>query len=244
MIYKIKKDAIEFRNELGFGNTDAIKLKSLLLKLDIIAVFKPLSEKFSGMAVKTEQKNFILINSNHSIGRQNFSVCHELYHLYIQPDFIPHHCKAGTFDKDVDNEYLADTFASYFLMPDDGIFSLIPDEEFKKDKINLDTIFKIEQYFGCSRLALLYRLLDMKLISKNKLDEYSQFVKLNAKQYGYPTDLYEPGNHGLVIGNYGSLAKFLYDKEKISEGHYFSLMHDIGFDILNSSENDSGDRSE
>ena len=237
MIYKIKKEAIEFRNELGFGNMDAINLKSLLLKLDIIAVFKPLSEKFSGMAVKTENKNFILINSNHSIGRQNFSICHELYHLYIQPDFSPHHCKAGSFDKDSNQEYLADTFASYFLMPEDGILSLIPDSEFKKDKINLDTIFKIEQYFGCSRLALLYRLFDMKLISQGKLEEYSQFVKSQAKQYGYPIDLYEAGNHGLIIGNYGSLAKYLYDKEKISEGHYHSLMLDIGFDILNNNEN-------
>lgn len=236
MIYSIKKDAIEFRNNLGFGNTDAINLKSLLLKLDVIAVFKPLSEKFSGMAVKTEKKNFILINSNHSIGRQNFSICHELYHLYIQPDFKPHHCKTGVFDKHSDQEYFADIFASYFLMPDDGILSLMPDDEFKKDKISLNTVLKIEQYFGCSRLALLYRLKELGHISPKIFENYSGSVKHTAKQYGYPTDLYEAGNHGLVIGNYGSLAKYLFDKEKVSEGHYFSLMNDIGFDILNNTD--------
>ena len=43
-------------------------------------------------------------------------------------------------------------------MPDDGIISLIPDSELKKDKIVLSTILKVEQYFSCSRRALLYRL--------------------------------------------------------------------------------------
>jgi Zn-dependent peptidase ImmA (M78 family) len=237
MIYSIKKDAIEFRSELGFGNTDAIKLKSLLIKLDIIAVFKPLPERFSAMAIKTEQKNFILINSDHSIGRQNFSICHELYHLYIQKEFTPHHCKTGVFNKKLNYEYHADVFASYFLMPEDGILSLIPDEELKKDKILIDTILKIEHYFACSRTALLYRLKELNLISSKSFDHYSDSIKHVAKQYGYSTDLYESGNQGLIIGNYGSLAKHLYDSEKISEGHYHYLMHDIGIDLLNSEDN-------
>jgi Zn-dependent peptidase ImmA (M78 family) len=242
MNFKIKKEAIDFRSELGFGETDSINLKSLLIKLDVIAVFKSISDNISGMAVKTPIKNFILINASHSVGRQNFSICHELFHLYKQDGFIPHHCKAGSFDKDHQTELMADVFASYFLIPDGGVLHLIPEDEVsKKDQISIETILKIENYFGCSRSALLYRLKEMSLISSRTYDEFNQNVRKTAKEYGYSTELYEPGNEGLVIGNYGVLAKQLFDKEKISEGHYYSLLNDIGIDLLNSEMNGNND---
>ena len=239
MIYSIKKDAIEFRNELGYGNTDALHFNSLLIRLDVIAVFKKLSNSFSGMAIKTDSKNFILINSDHSIGRQSFSICHEMYHLYKDDEFKPHHSIAGCFNKRKSNEYVADVFASYFLLPDDGVLNLIPDPQLQKDKILIETILKIEHYFGCSRSALLYKLKELKIISSVLYDQYNHSIKKIAKLYGYSTELYESGNDGKVIGDYGSIAKSLYDKEKISEGHYFSLMRDIGIDIYNEMENGS-----
>ena len=243
MKVKLKKDAIEFRNELGYGITDAVNLNSLLIKLDIIAVFKRLSNNFSGMAISITkpEKKFILINSDHSIGRQSFSICHELFHLYKDEDFQPHHSSAGDFDKRAKNEYYADIFASYFLLPEEGILSLIPDKQLAKDKIAIDTILKIEHYFRSSRSALLYRLKELNIISSSYYDTHSQNVKLIAKLYGYSTELYEPGNDGKVIGNYGSIAKSLFDEEKISEGHYISLMKDIGIDVFNDNSNDSQD---
>ena len=232
MIYKIKKDAIEFRNELGYGNTDALNFNSLFIKLDIIAVFKQLTNSFSGMAIKTDLKNFVLINSDHSIGRQHFSICHELFHLYKDEAFAPHHSFAGNFNKKKINEYYADIFASYFLLPDDGVLNLIPDEQLEKNKIQIETVLKIEHYFGCSRSALLYRLKELKIIGADLFEQYNHSIKRIAKLYGYSTELYEAGNSGKVIGDYGTIAKLLFDKEKISEGHYYSLMKDIGIDIL------------
>lgn len=242
MNFKLRKEAIDFRTELGFGETDSINLKSLLIKLDVIAVFKSIPDNISGMAVKTPIKNFILINALHSIGRQNFSICHELFHLYKQDGFVPHHCKAGSFDKDHQTELMADVFASYFLIPDGGVLHLIPEDEIsKRDQISIETVLKIENYFGCSRSALLYRLKEMSIISSRRYDEFNQNVRKTAKEYGYSTELYEPGKEGLVIGNYGVLAKQLFDKEKISEGHYYSLLNDIGIDLLNSDLNGNSD---
>ncbi len=239
MKVKLKKDAGEFRNELGYGITDSVNLNSLLFKLDIITVFKRLSNNFSGMAISVSKpvKKFILINADHSIGRQNFSICHELFHLYKDEDFHPHHSTAGAFNSRTRNEYCADVFASYFLLPEEGILSLIPDKQLPRDKITIDTILKIEHYFLCSRSALLYRLKELDIISSTYYDKHIQNIKLTAKQYGYTTELYEPGNEGKVIGNYGSIAKSLFDQEKISEGHYISLMKDIGFDVFNDSTN-------
>lgn len=242
MLLTIRKEASEFRMGMGFGNTEPIPLKSLLIKLNIITVFKELSENFSGMAIKAGDFRFMLINSNHSIGRQNFSICHELYHLYVDKDFTPHHCNSGFFVKTESNEYYADIFASYLLMPDDGINNLIPDSEQAKDKISIETVLKIEHYFSCSRGALLFRLKELGLITSKTYDKFNQRIKVTAKQYGYPVDLYESGNNGLVIGDYGTIAKNLFDGEKISEGHFATLMHSIGIDVFNNEENDNQDR--
>jgi hypothetical protein len=41
--------------------------------------------------------------------------------------------------------------------------------------------------------------------------------------------LYKDGNHKLVIGDFGTYARKLYDEEKISEGHYMELLNIIGY---------------
>ncbi len=237
----IKKKAIELRNEWGFGSNDPIRLKSLIIKLNIITLFKKLSDNFSGMSLKAGDNIFMLINSNHSLGRQHFTICHELYHLFVEKDFKPHQCHTGLFIKGRKNEYLADLFASYFLIPEDGIIKLLPDNEMKKDKITISTILRLEQYFSCSRKALLFRLNDLNLITKIKFEEYLKNIRATAKTYGYSTSLYEQGNNNLFIGDYGVLAKNLFIKNKISEGHYYSLMQDIGIDLLNNNEKSDPD---
>ncbi len=232
MIYKTRKKATEFRNQHGYTSLEPIDLESFLIKLNVITIFKPLSPDFSGMAIKSNDKNFMLINSNHSIGRQNFSICHELYHLYFDPNFTPHNSISGKFDKRT-NEYLADVFASYLLMPDDAILDFIPDAELKKNKINLKTILKTEHYFKCSRTALLFRLKELNVISDSKFEEFKQDIKLKAKQNGYSTKLYEKGNENQVIGDFGSKSRYLFENEKISESHYLTLLNSIGIDLFN-----------
>jgi Zn-dependent peptidase ImmA (M78 family) len=228
----IVKKAIEFRQENGLNNTEPILLKSILLSNNVLTLFKPLSGSFSGMAIKSADKRFILVNSNHSIGKQHFTIAHELYHLFKQPDFKFRSCVTGRFDKTADiNEYHADLFAAELLLPEDGIYKQIPDEELTKDKIQLPTLIKLEQYFSSSRAALLYRLKSLGLISKIKYDEFSVDVKRQAINHGFDTRLYEKGNEGVVIGQYGQIAKELYDKDVISESFYMSLMMDIGKDI-------------
>ena len=228
----LEKKANDFRNRNGLGSNDSIRLKSLLYKLDVLTVFKPLSAGFSGMALKIDKdgdiKRFVLINSNKTLGHQHFTICHELYHLFIQENFHSMVCTAGEFAKKDKEEYNADVFAAHLLLPENGIKSLIPDDELSKDKIRLKTILKIEHYFSCSRSALLYRLKDLGIISSGKWDELSYHVKRSAVEFGYSTGIYESGNHHEVIGDYGTLARELFDKEIISESHYYSLLLDLG----------------
>jgi len=140
MKVKLKKDAIEFRRELGYGITDSVNLYSLLIKLDIIAVFKPLSNNFSGMAISISkpEQNFILINSDHSIGRQNFSICHELYHLYKDEDFHPHHSYAGMFNIKAKNELILPQKTGQRVKPKNLNFSSHENKKKVRSRIQTD----------------------------------------------------------------------------------------------------------
>ena len=239
--YILQGAAAQFRAQNGVGPNDPIRFKSLLLKLGVMAMFKPLSEKFSGMAIKNSSFRCMLINSNHRVSKQHFTIAHELYHLFIQNDFISEVSTAGMFDKTDKNEYNADRFAAYLLMPEEGVISLIPANELSKNKVTLPTIVKIEQYFACSRMSVLFRLSEIGLIDFSRYKSLTENVKQTAMLLGYNGDLYDPGNHNLVITNYGTKAKGLYDREIISESHFISLMGDIGIDITNFA---SGDEQE
>jgi len=235
---QLKSEALGFRSAHGIGPSDPIRLKSWLPKLGVVAMFKPLSDNFSGMALKSSDQRFVIINSNHRLSKQHFTIAHELYHLFIQKDFSAEISHAGRFDKKDPIEYAADWFASYLLMPEAGILGLIPNDELIKNKIQLDTIIKIEQYFACSRAALLLRLDSMALIDKTKYQAYTINVTASAKIRGYDTRLYMAGNDGLVIGDYGARAKRLFDDGAISESHFFNLMTDIGIDVSNITNDD------
>lgn len=228
----LEKKANQFREFNGVYFMNPLPIETILRNNKILTVFRPLADNISGMAIKigdgANAQRFILVNSSHSVGRQNFTICHEIYHLFIQENFI--HIQDYTESKDKE-EIKADKFASYLLLPAAGIQSLIPDEEIAKDKITLKTILKIEHHFASSRTALLIRLLDLKYISKSKYDYFRENIEHGAASYGYSLDLYRPTKSTLVLGDYGILAKELYDEEKISMSHYFALMEDIGINI-------------
>lgn len=230
----LEKKANEFRSGLGLSAGDSIHLSGILARLNVLTVFRPLGNGFSGMAIKVEDganvERFILVNSNHPIGKQHFTICHELYHLFQQEGFTSRWCITGTFDKKDKEEYNADNFAAFLLLPRQGIETLMPNGELQKNKVSIGSLLQMEQYFGCSRSALLYRLKALGLIDEAFRETLSQNVILGARQHGYKTELYEPGNHNRVVGNYGVYARALFDAEKISETRYHSLLLDLGID--------------
>ncbi len=224
----IEKAAIEYREKCGYKDINPIRIKSLLQQLNVLTVFKSMENTFSGMSLKVDQNRFMLINSAHSIGRQHFTIFHELHHLYIEKDFEQSFCEEITENRNKTSENEADLFAANLLLPRDGLLKLIPPEQLKRDNIQLSTILAIEQYYSCSHKAMLVRLLDLNLISKQLKDKYDIDILAEAKKYGYDTTLYKPGNNNLVIGDYGVKARELFDNEIISRAHYLELMRDLG----------------
>lgn len=220
----IKKSVAKFRDDSDLTQSEPVITHALLLKLNILTLFRPLSETFSGMAIKAGNEKFILVNSNHSVGRQNFTIGHELYHLFVQDDFESHVCSTGIFNKTNGTEYLADLFSSNLLMPESGILEVIPREELALNKISLGTLLKAEQLFNVSHQAMLFRFRELGLVNNNFIEAYKSDITGTAKRYGFDTTLYKPANKDLMIGDYGVLANRLFETGKISESHLAELM--------------------
>ena len=226
----IEQLVVKFRQEVGLDNTDAINLKSLLLKLRVLTIFRPLSDNFSGMSLKDSScHRFMLINSNQPRGRQHFTIAHELYHLFIEDNPTPHKCISNNGDKNP-IEKQADMFASILLMPEDGIVQMLTKDELTKGNVTLASVIKLEHYYSVSRTALLNRLCDLSLITKAAKDSLAKLpVIQTAREYGYDTALYESGNKNLIISDFGEKARNLFDAGKISEGHYIELLNKLNY---------------
>ena len=86
-------------------------------------------------------------------------------------------------------------------------------------------------------VSLLVRLNALKLIPN---DTYNRLAGIpvirSAKEYGYYTAIYLPGNKDLVIGDYGVKARNLFEQGFISEGHYIELLSKIGVDPTQNNE--------
>lgn len=216
--------AQKFRIENGLSQNEAVNVKSLLRKLNILTVYRPLSESAYGLSLKSPKGyRFILINSNNSRGRQHFTIAHELYHLFYDENPCPHICSKDGASK---AERYADRFASALLMPEDGIIEMLSNEEYANKKVSIAQVLRLEQYFGVSRTTMLFRLKELNLLSATQFEQLKTYqVIRSAKEYGYDDSLYQPGNENLVIGDYGEKARLLFEKEKISEGHYLELLN-------------------
>jgi len=216
--------AAKFRYDNGLSMSEPINAKMLIRKLNITLVYRKLSEKSYGISCKsTTGKMFMLINSNSTRGRQHFTIAHELYHLYFDENPVPHMCGGGSATGEEKN---ANRFASALLMSREGVLSCVSVEEITAHDVNIATVLRMEQLFGVSHSTLLIRLKDMGLITTDRYDTLDRIsVKETAREWGYDSALYEPGNDGVVISDFGEKARMLFESGMISEGHYNELMN-------------------
>lgn len=228
--------ALKFRQEQGVKFDEPVSIHQMLRNKNVVASFQPLSEGFEGMAIKIPNKEqearlFMLVNTSSVYSRQRFTACHELYHLLYQENFCVSYDTANDNGKKSIEEQSADYFARCLLLPRDGVLSLIPEEERRRDAISLATILKIEQNFRCSRACLLYKLKEMDFISDAVYGALQHDVIRGAAEYGYPTSLYKPTYSKELLGDYNVKARQLYDLGKISQAKYFGLLYDMGIDL-------------
>lgn len=221
----VEQEALDFRHFCYLSPYSPINCKSLLLQLNVQAFHRPLSDNFSGMCLKGGEKRFMLVNSNHAVGHQNMTICHELYHLFIQKDFTPHCGHPYNYKKNDVNELVADAFAAYFLMPEAGLRKFIPLKEMKARSVSLATLLRLEACFSVPHDALLQRLGELQLIAPPERERFEALdMKEIAEEYGYDASLYCPGKKDLIISDLSSKLHELLNEGMITEDYYERLM--------------------
>lgn len=226
----LNNKAISIRKTLGEDESSPLDIFSLAQTIEnLTLLFYPLGNNISGACFKNKLSALIVINSDMSIGRQRFSLAHELYHYYFDKEMTSIICSSaiGTGNE---NETKADQFASYFLMPPAALYAAL--EKYKShssSKLSLDTIIRIEQYFGISHKAMLFRLKCDKQIKSDDFDAMQTGVIHRAALLGFDTSLYSPSADNKkiqVLGYYLHKAKKLLDEEIISQGKYEEFLLD------------------
>lgn len=219
--------ATQLRMKAGLNEREPIHIKSLLVKLGILTRYRPLSINSYGLSLQTPDKRFqfMLINSNSTRGRQHFTAAHELYHLFFDPNPVPHISSREEEKSSVERD--ADLFASVLLMPRSGIVSEIPPIEMS-DGLSVGTLLRLEQLFSVSNEAMIYRLRSLRIIGEKEADYFKGFIITDiARKNGYDLSLYKKGNENVTLGDFGSNARKLFEQGRISEGHYTELLNQI-----------------
>lgn len=227
---KLNTQASILRKKLGEDEFSPIDIFTLVQTIEnLTLIFYPL-ENISGICYKGAQSNVIVINSNQSVGRQRFSLAHELYHLYYDKS-EQHMVSMATIGEGDENERNADQFASYLLIPPASLLSQIDNLKTKRnrDELAIDDVIAFAQYYGVSHGAMLYRLKNEGLISQSQLDDMKTGVRDIAATLGYDTAIYYPApkdKQMRVLGHYIKSSESLLNKDYISQGKYEELLLD------------------
>lgn len=206
------------RHEWGIESFASVNIRSLVYNniRNLTVLWFPMRTNISGCCSKTKYDKIIFINTNHTIGRQNFTLAHELYHLLYEDmeEFIV--CGVNNNNQ---SERNADNFASTLLVPDSALYWFKNKNQIKN--WSLEDVIKCEQYYQVSHSTMLIRLKKLNWINQNQFDEFGYNIIREADRLGYDTNLYKPSpeNHRYSsIGELIRLTEKAYDDEKITGG--------------------------
>lgn len=176
--------ARQVRKTLGVGDEplpDLVELVEDVLGLDVAA--EPLPDGIDGLCVRLEDVALALVNAAPVVGRERFTLAHELCHFLVG-DAQPLHVDEDLFGQGT-QEIRANAFAAHFLMPEAGLRKRLrgraPDGR---------VICELQYAFGVSLEALLWHLRNLGLIDARRQEEFQAL-----------------GPKGLAI-RYGFLAEF------------------------------------
>lgn len=220
--------ALEMRRqwgEDGYVPIDIFAIVNGWKEKKITIVRYPLSKRISGMCTKVDDDIIICLNSATSVGRQRFTLAHELYHIFYEEISGRVICDMSMGDDKSDSEREADMFAGYLLMPYDALFQY-SNKFFSK--WSLDRVIDAEQFFQISHMAMIFRLEKDRFVDSRTADSYKNVtVSREAARLGYGKELYLPQPEGkkyFTTGEYVRKIEHLTEKDKISDGKREELL--------------------
>lgn len=229
MMYEIEMDYIaqEVRTKLGEDANSPLDVFALVQQIPKITLVRVnLGDNIAGMTLKNDKVNVIAINSAFSLGRQRFSLAHELYHLWY--DDAKRSISIAEYDSKSAIEKKANAFAAYFLVPYIALKRKIT-EVSENTPLTLEKVIQLEQFFGISHSAMIWRLFNDGYIDEKQREEFLGIPVIQfARFLGYDVSLYQvpQQQQNRTYGYYIDQTNRLYEKKIISQGKYEELLLD------------------
>jgi len=246
--------ADEERQRLGLGNAPIEDLPDLLESEGIRARQIDLADDVSGFTMNDHKVGpFIVVNSNHKAERKRYSLAHEYAHVLMDKKL------SGIVSRQSQHadllEMRANSFAANFLIPEKGIRqflaglgkersprtqaqvfdgeSSVPVEirASANRNIQLYDIIQIAHHFGVSRPAVIFRLLNLALLTTNEHQSLVQQNDQAGRQYAKLMGLSsQPQNLGSMDFHHRFLGLALeaLRRDEISTGKFKHLARMIG----------------
>ena len=238
----LSNKAYRVRKYLGADGQSPLDIFKLVQGIDdLTLVFYPLGKNISGVCYNWASSRVIAVNSRMSLGRQRFSLAHELYHLYFDEAKESQFSRMAIGAGDA-IERCADQFASYLLMPPAALSESL--DAIKADRPGVEDVIRLEQYYGLSHKAMLYRLVSDGVLTAQEAAAMETGVMGFAARLGYDTSLYRPApekKERMVLGRYLGVSEKLLDVERISQGKYEEFLLDaLRDDIVFSTAGEEG----
>ncbi len=192
--------AHETRDSMGLGADPVPDVFSLLERQGVFLLRYPVDNRdlhaFYGLL---NEDPVVYINAIEPLGRQIFSVAHELCHLiYDRASLAGVSCNPGQDQQD-ETEAVADAFAGEFLMPRDRVVMEYA-HRFRQRKPSAYEVIELMQYFRVSYAAMAYAMFQAGVIktgaqwmSIRQLGAVDRHQELRTAllQQGYDTALIE-----------------------------------------------------
>lgn len=232
------------KKKLGLDDMSPVDIFSLVMQIPrLTLVLYPLGENISGACYRQKMSAVIVINSSMSLGRQRFTLAHELYHYYYDQEEAAIICHTGLGSGD-ENEQMADCFASFFLLPPAALYECIQNCRASHKRLMERDIISIEQRFGISHQAMLFRLKECNAISYETAESLKTGVLYKARRLGFDDSLYKSADEShrrMVYGYYLQKSDELLNADIISNGKYEEYLLDaFREDIVYGVETDEG----
>jgi Zn-dependent peptidase ImmA (M78 family)/DNA-binding XRE family transcriptional regulator len=262
--------ADEERRRLGLGMAPLADMAELLETQGVRTAQADLPEDISGLTLSEASVGlFVVVNRRHHLLRRRFSYAHEYAHVLLDRE------RRGTISRETDRDTLvevrANAFAAHFLMPDAGVQQFIAAlgkgtasrqhaEVFDESgvvralararpgsqAVQMYDVVQLAYSFGVSRLAALYRLHNLRLLTEAELAHLKAQEEAGiGKEMAALLELPEPDHnaarnafrHRFVSLGLEALRRGEITQAKLEElaqlvdlqpAHLAGLLHDMG----------------
>jgi len=196
-----KRLAREFRRYVGLDAgpiDDLFRLVDEEVLIFRLALGVDIERAPSGFFYNHPQAGFcIVVNSDMTLGRQVFTLAHELAHAFFhsQNRDVVISMPGGR----VDPERFADMFAGELLVPEDALRGAIDDLQAWERVADPIVVIHLQRHFGVSYAALLVRLRQEGFLGQTEYDALAGISSSTlARHLGYPVNPADLGEYRLA----------------------------------------------